>query len=59
MDRIKAWIALVALIYTGLAASDINPVSGNWHVVMVIAGIVIGAFSTYQVANRPSVNAVS
>lgn len=53
MNSAKAWVALLALIVTGVTSSDIVPVTGTWHVVWVVVVIVIGALATYGVPPGP------
>ena len=53
MNTLKAWVALIALIITGITASDIVPVSGNAHKIWVVVVIIVGAFSTWLVPNVP------
>jgi len=56
MNTLKAWVSLIALIVTGITASDIVPVSGNAHKIWVVVVIVVGAFLTWLVPPSPSFN---
>lgn len=48
----KAWVALFALIATGITASNVVPVSGTAHTIWIIVVTVIGAFSTWYTPNK-------
>lgn len=52
METAKAWVALLALIVTSLLASDVIPVTGVFHTVLVIASVILGAFATWMTPNK-------
>lgn len=48
----KAWIALISLIVTAIAQSNLVPVSGTWHTIISILLVITGAFATWRVPNK-------
>lgn len=55
LNSAKAWVALAFLIITGIENSDVMPITGSWHTVMVIVTIVVGALSTWIMPANPQV----
>jgi hypothetical protein len=55
MTAAKAWVALLALILASVMSSDIVPTTGNWHTVLSVLSIIVGAVATYLVPNKPTV----
>lgn len=55
MYMAKAIAAFISLVVTALvAAPDVVPVTGTFHLVITIIAILAGAVTTYAVPNRPT-----
>lgn len=47
----KAWVALLALIVTGITASNVVPVAGTAHTIWIVVVVIVGAVSTWAIPN--------